>query len=382
VNLVVDQINPPNQQGLLGHPLEVVVCDDQVSPTLAANFAQRFVGEGVQAIMSGDSSETLSVAAVTVPAGVLLLSGYSVSIEITNLDATVDGVRLIWRTIESDAVVATVLNQEIVDDAEDAGTDLPRVGPLLRNDAYGQGFYSTFQPAYTGAQQAFFFDPTGDNDVSCLTSENTYQPQLSILWGLPADIDQLLNDIEAGTGGSYPNLLDTSWYFCGQMLVPGTLNALSDPSQFYGQRVVAPAPYDATSPAFVWFQNNYQQVYGQNPALHPSVASYADAMMLIAIAAGTNVAENLPTSGVNLAKVLGEVSSPTASADAGTLLPLDPPNFTLAVQILANGQAIQVQGASGPLDFDPSTGEAPSTTFVYEIDGDGGFSVIRSYPPP
>jgi branched-chain amino acid transport system substrate-binding protein len=374
VELIVDQINPPNQQGIDGRPLEVVVCDDQSSPTVAADLAQRLVSEGVQAIMSGDSSETLNVAAVTVPAKVLLLSGYSQSPEITSLDATVDGVRLIWRTIESDDFVTAVLIQQITDDAYDGGVGVPQVAALVRNDSYGQGFYGVFEPAYPGPQSAFYFDPSGDNDVTGLTAANGYQPQLSILWAFPQDIDRLLGEID--TGNAYPNLQGSPWYFCDQMLVPGTVTSLSNPSRVYGASVVAAAPYDANSPAFAWLQTNYQEAYQQNPGTFPSVASYADAMMLIAIAEGVNAAENKPLTGVNLASVLGNVSA----VNSGPLLSLDPTQFTKAVSDLASGTAINVQGASGPLDFNSATGEAPATTLVYQINS-GGFTVINTFPP-
>jgi branched-chain amino acid transport system substrate-binding protein len=99
----------------------------------------------------------------------------------------------------------------------------------------------------------------------------------------------------------------------------------------------------------------------------PSIAAFADALMLVAVATGTAALRGGPVDGTRLAGVLGHVSA----VDAGPLVPLDPPHFNAAVSDLAAGHDIDVQGASGHLDFDVTTGEAPSDINIYEI-VDGG----------
>jgi branched-chain amino acid transport system substrate-binding protein len=370
VKLVVDEINPPVQQGIAGRPLQVVVCDDLDDPDQASALAQRLVGEGLQAIISGGSSDTLNIAAVTVPANVLLVSGYSQSPEVASLTAnSPSGARLIWRTIEPDQYLSAVLIQKL---SPEGGTP-PRVSVLARNDSYGQGFYGLFQPAYTGEQRTFFFDPSGDTDSTGLAAAAAYAAPATIMWAFPADIDRILNEIAQNP--AYASLNQTSWFFNDQMLVPGTLSALSNPAQYNGSVCVAAAPEDLSSPAFAWLQQEFEQTYGSDPGQLPNVASYSDAIMLIAVAAGVNVLKGDPVDGPHLAQVLTDVS-----ADAGPLIALDPPQFTAATTTLAAGTAINIQGASGPLDFNPQTGDAPSFTDVETI-VDGGFNLIDTIPP-
>jgi ABC-type branched-subunit amino acid transport system substrate-binding protein len=373
LQLVVDQLNPPVQQGISGRPLGLVVCDTVSDPVQAHALAQRMVGEGLQALMSAGSSETLNVADVTIPAGVLLVSGYSQSPEVTYLSASPNGVRLVWRTIAPDQYIVGVVVEEVTPHGADAGA-LPRVAALPRNDAYGQGFYALFSPAYAGPEQAFFFDPSGSQDATELSSAAAYAPGVAVFWAFPNDHVRLLNAIATTPGDAA--LRSASWYFDDQILVPGVLQQLSHPGEMEGAHSIAAETFDPASPAFAWLEQEYQSRYGVDPGQTPSLASYADAMMLLAVAAGANAVEGNPLDGTHLAQVWGRVSA----VDAGPQIPLDPPHFTAALSALGGGQDIDVQGASGPLNFDAGVGEAASNIDVLQVI-DGGFTVVKTVYP-
>jgi hypothetical protein len=66
---------------------------------------------------------------------------------------------------------------------------------------------------------------------------------------------------------------------------------------------------------------------------------------------------------------------------AAPLVPLDPPDLDTALSELVDGNDVQVEGASGLLAFDASSGEAPPTGIeIWEI-VDGGFSTVKVVPP-
>jgi branched-chain amino acid transport system substrate-binding protein len=383
LSLIVSEINPPVEQGVAGQPIRVISCNSDNDPTTARNFAQRFLDNGIPAVISDGSSETLNVAAATVPAGGLLMTGYSKSPEFTTLSASPNGVRLAWRTMVSDAYVAQVAAAYLSGTLEtgdagpgsgtDAATTLPRVAVLARNDAYGQGFVGAFAPAYTGAQDAFYFDPSGDTDTTALVNATAYAPAVTLFKGFPEDLVRLLNEI--AQDGTYAQLVQSKWIFDDQILSPGLLGQLTNPGQVNGTLAVfaAAALGNPGHPAFTWLQQEFVQSYHLDPAVTPQVAAYSDAIMLIAVAAGTQAVTGRPLDGQHLATVLGRVSD----VDGGAVIPLDPPNFSTAVSELAAGHDINIEGASGPLDFDASTGEAVSDIDIYEI-VDGGFSFIRA----
>jgi branched-chain amino acid transport system substrate-binding protein len=368
LKLVADELNPPVRQGLDGKPLRLIVCDTRQDANRARDLAQRLVDRGVQTLMTGGSSETLNVASVTVPARALVLTGYAQSPEITALVASPDGTRLVWRTIVPDSYIAKVVSAEIAS-GSDAGK--PRVAVLARNDSYGEGFYAAFSAAYPGEQRAFYFDPNGSQDSAALSGAAGYAPNVAVVWGFPEDIVRLVNAL-----GKYDALTQASFYFNDQILTPGVLAKLANPSRVEGAFAAAAAPADPTSPAFSWLQQHFQQQYGLDPAATPSVAPYSDAMMLVAIAYAVASVSEDPLDGTHLARILGRVSA----VDAGMLVPLDPPHFNVAVSELTAGRNIDVQGASGRLDFDPTTGEAPSDVNIYQITN-GALDVVKVVHP-
>ena len=68
------------------------------------------------------------------------------------------------------------------------------------------------------------------------------------------------------------------------------------------------------------------------------------------------------------------------SNDAGLSVPLDPPDLNTAISEFAAGRSVNVVGASGDLDFDKSTGEAPGPIGIWEV-VDGGFQTLQYLSP-
>jgi ABC-type branched-subunit amino acid transport system substrate-binding protein len=90
VKLIVDEINPPVQQGVGGRPVRVIACDTSQNADVARDLASLLVSRGVPAIIANGSSETLNVAAVTVPARVLIVTGSAQTPQLTSLPASPD----------------------------------------------------------------------------------------------------------------------------------------------------------------------------------------------------------------------------------------------------------------------------------------------------
>jgi branched-chain amino acid transport system substrate-binding protein len=57
---------------------------------------------------------------------------------------------------------------------------------------------------------------------------------------------------------------------------------------------------------------------------------------------------------------------------AGTTIVVGPNTINQAISALQGGGSINFDGASGPLDFDPATGEAPSDIDIWCVDIDSG----------
>ncbi len=100
-----------------------------------------------------------------------------------------------------------------------------------------------------------------------------------------------------------------------------------------------------------------------------------DAAMLVALAAQAATAPGSTLDGTHMAQALMHVSY-----TAGKVVPLDPEHFTLAASEVAGARDINVEGASGHLDFDPSVGEAPAAVEVWKI-VDGGVVTDKVVTP-
>jgi len=80
--LAVEQINA--EGGVLGRPLELVVYDDQAAAEQAVPIANKLLGEGVQAVISGSySGPTRAAAGVFQKEGIPYVSAYAIHPDIT-----------------------------------------------------------------------------------------------------------------------------------------------------------------------------------------------------------------------------------------------------------------------------------------------------------
>jgi hypothetical protein len=102
------------------------------------------------------------------------------------------------------------------------------------------------------------------------------------------------------------------------------------------------------------------------------VANTFDAAMLVAVGAAWADGHG-GLSGANLARGLTLLSAP----DAGPT-PLEPTNLTTIVGRLNGGTPVNVEGASGNLDFDSSTGTAPGPIEIWQVAPDGGLVTIAT----
>ena len=121
-------------------------------------------------------------------------------------------------------------------------------------------------------------------------------------------------------------------------------------------------------PAFLNFTSLYRAVNnGEDPSVLPFTAQAYDAAWLAL--AGYAWAEHNEggISGINTARGLLEVSDPSF----GVPLEIGPGSWTNIQSQFAAGHSIDVQGASGPLDFG-ADGETVGPLDIWDLDDDGG----------
>lgn len=347
-------------------PMAIVHCDHSSDSDIAVRAATHLVDEvGVAAIVGPDfSGIALDVAArLTLDRGVLLVSPAATSVALTAFDATRGGERLLWRTSPSDVYQAVPLAaqyQAIEAGLKAGGLATAKVAVLYKNDAYGKGLYESFRAGVSVNGRPADDPLNADNFVareydaeadlgSLVTDLATLAPSVVVGVGLTELVTRVVEPLEqAWASGPPPHYLFSEGARSQDLLdLIGRRDDLRART-----RGTNPGTNNPLSQAFY---SRYQRSYGE--ALVFGMAGAYDATYLLAyavVAAG----EGAPLSGGALARGLRRMTGGAVRVDAG------PTDVAKAFNLLHDGNAIDYNGASGPLDFD-GAGEAPSDIQVW-----------------
>ncbi len=361
-------------QGTGTHQFEAWICDTHGTADVARAQAKALVAAGIVGIVGPDSSsETLGVAAETVPGGTVILSPSATSPSLSFLpdkQTLSDPAGLVWRTAPTDALQGAVAAELL---AEGSAT---KVAGLVLNDPYGNGLWEEFEPAFAVAgrqAQRFPYDRGGDV-ASAVTQALAYGGDTLYVIAFPDDAVKILDAVA-----------DQSVLFGTNVLFSDSakstdLFGIASPSDLEGARGTAPASptgaeYGAFSEAFT------ASFPGEDPTQFSFVAHAYDAAYLLGIGAAwaQGPAGDQPITGPRIAEGLTKLSAPGAAE-------LVPRSDLLQIRAaLYAGTPVNVRGASGALDFDAATGEAPSPIAVWQVELVGealSFSTIETREAP
>jgi len=364
IDLVVNELNA--RIGIHNKPVRVYSCDSQSSTTAASELADYLVNTvGVPVIISDGSGDTIAESRITIQKNVLLVAGAATSPELTSLpDAPPGGgnVGLVWRTTPSDALQAPIIARQILD----GGSAPPKVFVFYRNDAFGQGLSTLFLGAYPTtlpdggpARSSAFVDPNDLTTVNpALVSAEAFRPEVMVVIGFPAELVAIVNG-----AASHPGLASASWFFTQNAKFPALFSQV-DAGAIQGSRGTSPsAGYDNSGPS-IFFRQKFEQTYGVSFNSVVDLSNVYDAAMLVAIATEYSITKDGTPNGIRMAEALTHVST-----DGGMGVDLTPINFTTATSELNAGRDIDIEGASGHLNFNNASGEAPADYDVWKIVG-------------
>jgi ABC-type branched-subunit amino acid transport system substrate-binding protein len=354
-DLAIEEINSAIEEAGVEHTVEIVHEDNcgGADQQCAVQAARKLVTSDGASCITGAwaSADTIPTAeSVAIPEEVLLISPASTSDEITGLED--DG--LVNRTAPPDSFQGPTLAEFLVEKAlEGAEGNTINVG--ARNDAYGTGLADTFSAAWEerggtiGEQVIYDIDlPNYDTEADQITSGN---PDGIVIVDFPETYNKV-GPALVRTGN-----FDTSITFVTDGLISGDLAKGAGADAVNGLRGTAPGvPDDDTSSQA--FDQAYTEFEPRNIERMTFDAQNFDAVVLCylaAVAAGS-------TEGADMAAEVQAVSGPPGDAYTWEQLPE-------AIEALQNGDDIDYQGASGPIDIDEN-GDATSGVYdIYEFTG-------------
>lgn len=366
----------PGVNGGPARPLVFLACDDAADPVRAARHLARDLH--VPAIIGpAFSGVTTTVAKeVTIPAGTLVISPSATSPTLTDLPDN----GLVWRTapsdvIQSDAMVK-VVSSKLEPDVRTAyglkDTDKIRIVVAHKGDAYGTGLASAlfkglrFNGGLAASANADFYrqfdygDPqkVAPADLAASYKKTVdaivqFKPHILITIGTTEAVTEIFAKVESTWPSADP--IRPRHLVSDGLQVPEMLTQVGA-NEPLRQRVLGTIP-GVPGVNYESFKIAFNGAFTDTPADSYSAGAY-DAALLVGFAIAA--AGNKPLTGALINEGLKKtIPSPKAlpiNADVNDI------NKGFGAM---TGDGIDFNGASGPLDFDPVTGEAPADIQIW-----------------
>lgn len=359
-------------------PLVLVGCNDNSDGDQAVKAAKHLV-ENVQVpaiIGAAFSGITLKVATqVTIPSGTFLISPSATSVALTSLSDN----GLVWRTIASDNIQADAdaaffaqLEKKV---REDKGENTYKLKVAIANkgDTYGTGLATALSSKLV-LNGAPFLDVSnkdyqlvtdfGDPDsttpptyAESIVEIVNFKPDLVYLFGTTEVVTEILKGVEENPANPKPYYVLADGGLVGELREYLETMRATNPADAENlrHRILGTVP-GTTSTLFSLFTQRYRSKFNDGLESTSGVANAYDALYNIAYA--TVASKATAVTGAT-------IRDGFASLVSGPKVDTGATNITATLTTLRQGNKIDYNGASGPLDYDLATGEAPSDIQIW-----------------
>lgn len=375
IRLAAAEVN--DRTGLRGRPFGVFYCDTRRDPDLTRAQAAWVVGNlQAPAIISSGSGQAKTIAQEPsrLDAGTLVISTSATSPSLASVFANEGNV---WRVAPPDSLQARVLVRLLRADFPDAGST--RIDVVYEDTDYGAGLANNVADGLLDAGYTSDRRPYTRGDTASLTTVvnglANDQPRATVLVGYPEDVKSLV--ARARTFPALSRAGGHRWYLTDAMKDPAVLS-LEDGGAAVTRteldQMVGTAPAQGAGGAFAAFRSSFRTRYGIDPNSFSYTSHSYDAMWLVMLSAAA--AQSLggltgPNFGVGMTRL-------SATSQQPVLLRAD--GWTEPSNNLLQGLSVNVEGASGPLDFDPDAGVPNAPYELWQVT-DGGIRVVRLVNP-
>jgi len=317
--------------------------DTETDPEAGITAAQSLVDAGYPSITGAAASNvTIAVAEdIFFPDEVVAISPASTAPSITDMDGD-----YLLRTAPSDLLQGEAM-AEIAYEEE----GLETLSTFYVNDDYGQGLsdaaVDTFEQLGGEVYEEVAFEPEQPSYDSELESALGDDPDLLIVVGFPDSGEQIFRDYYDNFDGDHT------------IMVPDGLQENSLPGNVDNpmENVMGTAP-GADGPEADAFEQLYEDEYGTAPGVFNAQAYDATAIHILAQLRADEL------SGPAVSEQIREVANPGGEV-------VGPSNLADALDMAADGDEIEYQGASGIVEFDDNGDVIAVTYDVFEFDMDG-----------
>lgn len=348
--------------GLDGRPFGVVFCTieennafDSLTRQEAAVASARYLAEdlGLPAIVGpASSADTQAVFLALSDTGTLVISPSATSPALTGIDVTSPSDEtpgLLWRTAPPDSLQARAIAADL------QARGVTRIAVVHATDAYGDGIATELVSAFDGTLDLLPFDNDSVLAEQVVSAASMDVEEVLFVSSQTAQAAAFVNATAGLTGfdGKGIFLTDSA---ANADFVAATGGASARWPQIRGTRPQLPSGrvYDV-------FRSRYQTVFADDPEAYSFTAHAHDAAWLVLYGIAWSSAREGAISGLGIARGLRRVSG-------GAAQDVTPSAFQQIVAAFGRGEGVDVSGASGALDFDPSTEETEGVIELWTVD--------------
>jgi len=352
-DLAAKEIDSAIEQAGVNHTVELVTEDGASDDQGGVQAARKLIADGASCI-SGDYASTATVAvarSVTVPEEVMLISPASTADALSDLDD--DG--LFARTAPPDGLQGKALADRMEKELEGLKGKTINIG--ARNDLYGTGFADSLEAELEerGAKvgEKVIYDPEQPSYNSEAAQLTSGEPDNWVIIDFPETFAKL------GPALVRTGTWEAEKTFITDGLSSTDLTELVGPEATEGMLGTAPGTFSGDAPNA--FDKLYKGASGPPRNLFDST-TFDDVILcyLAAVAAGS-------TDGKEMSEAIVDVTGPGGTKYTFEELPE-------AIEALQNGEDIDYEGASGPIDWDEN---GDLSRYIYDISEFKGGKLVK-----
>jgi branched-chain amino acid transport system substrate-binding protein len=372
--------------GINNRLFSLYVCDTRRNSDALVEQATWAVSElGVPAVITSGSGATLTASGTPalVDAGTMLMSANATSQE---LSGSFRG--SMWRVAPPDSLQVRVMASTLVNEPDYAGA--ATIAVLYEETPYGRGVASLLRERLRGqGKTSEIFGFKKDPGVAITGSEVTasierlerfhsaaaldagVRTKVTVFVGFPSDIVPVVTAARTSSTLSYAS--GHRWFFSDSAKNPAIVTPLTLP-QLVG--AIGTTPAQGTGTAFADFRSQYVVEFGIEPSDFSFTSHSYDAAYLVMLCAAYATRDNGALTGGRMSEGMTRLSVGT-----GMSFQLKSTGWRDASAALAAGRSINVDGASGQLDFDLDAGAPSSPYEVWQVTDGGSFTTVRLVNP-
>lgn len=296
----------------------------------------------------------------------LLISPSATSPSLTDIDVREgENPGLFWRSAPSDSVLSQVLAEQMVT----AGITTAYV--IFAGDSYSSGLANAldknFEPTLV---RVGFSDQAGVVPALTSVAMNPSGADVAVVF-IGADVAQVVDFLNGAA--AFPFYDDVNIYLGDAAYNEDVIAQTQNLAAKFYPRVRGVFPGSPSGSVYSNFLANYAVAY---PGEDPTDASYSpytyDAAWLAIYGAAWAEYNRESFSGIDLAYGLQQVSN-----QSGVAIDINATTWNTVKAEFKAGQGININGASGELDYDPETEETSATVIFWKIKDDlSGFENV------